>query len=189
MDNLVAVIVASLLSGLVGVGVTLWVQRRAAKKAEQMLIFKTLMSTRFIYGASYEKTRALNLLDVVFYNVKSVVGAWEKLYKSYAEDNPSTSEIEDNTILLLEAMAKHLNYKDLNWDTIKKSYLPIGISNDMQNQAEYEKLQLDLMRGLSGSGILQMFTQGNPYTFPIGQSSESEQKLDHSKSQSVGSQK
>jgi len=156
-----------------------------AKKAEQMVIFKTLMSTRFIYGASYEKTRALNLLNVVFYNVKSVVAAWERLFKSYAEDNPNTSEIEDNTILLLEAMAKHLNYKNLNWDTIKKSYLPVGISNDMQNQAEYQKLQLDFLRTLTKSDGLSMnlmdMMQGFQNAVPQAPASPNKESFDKSK--------
>lgn len=171
MDNLMIVIITSLLSGLIGVIVTLAVQKRTAKKAEQMTIFKTLMSTRFIYGASYEKTRALNLIDVVFYNAKNVVEAWEKLYKSYAKKELNSSEIEDNTILLLEAMARHLNYKHLNWDTIKKSYLPIGISNDMQNQAEYQNLQLELLRNLAkAGGFPTNLTQANSDIIPKRQS-------------------
>ena len=52
-------------------------------------------------------------------------------------------------ILLLDAMAKHLGYKDLNWSTIKKSYLPRGISEDMEDDAEYEFLQLEVMRFIS----------------------------------------
>jgi len=160
VDNFLLVIIASLLSGLIGVIVTLMIQKKMAKKAEQMWLFKTLMSNRFIYGASYEKTRALNIIDVVFYNVKSVISAWETLYDSYSKKDTAASEIEDNTILLLEAMAKHLNYKHLNWNTIKKSYLPVGIINDMQNQTEQQQLQLDFTRELVNSGILRAFTQG-----------------------------
>jgi len=175
MDGIIHVIIASLLSGLLGVIVTLLVQRHMAKKAEQLALFKTLMCIRFVYGASYEKTRALNLIDVVFYNATGVLSAWGNLYDSYCKKEPDATaeEIEDNTLALLEAMAKHLDYKNLDWKKIKKSYLPVGISNDMKNQAEQQQLQLDFLRLLSGSNfsdqiqpMMQKIMNNNPTPTP-----------------------
>lgn len=160
MDNLVLVIITSLLSGLIGVIVTLAVQKRTAKRAEKMWLFKTLMSLRFI-GVSYEKTKALNLIEVVFYNASDVITAWRNLYDSYAKQEPNYSEIQDNTLLLLTAMAKHLNYKNLDWTIIKKSYLPIGISSDMQNEAEFKENLNEILRIMKNSGpLIQNMQQG-----------------------------
>jgi hypothetical protein len=161
MDNLWIVVTASLLSGLIGVIVTLTVQKYTAKRTEKMFLFKTLMSLRFV-GVSHEKTRALNLIEVIFYDAADVISAWRTLYDSFAKQDAEYSEIQDNTLLLLTAMAKHLNYKNLDWSIIKKSYLPIGISSEMQNEAEFKENMNDFLKMVKSSGgpILQNLQQG-----------------------------
>lgn len=147
MGNICAVVISAILSGLLGVVVTLCVQKKALKRAEKKAIFKTLMENRFIYGPSYEKTRALNAIDVTFYDSKEVLVAWGALYEYYSEsmDNFEPTKSQDRMIKLLQTMAHDLGYKKLDWTTIKNPYIPVGINTHLNNSAEYQNLQLELM--------------------------------------------
>jgi hypothetical protein len=63
--------------------------------------------------------------------------------------NPSNSSDKsdhDKMAKLLEAMAKHLGYKNLDWTTIKTSYLPKEISDYWFDNDEYKKLQIENLK-------------------------------------------
>jgi len=134
MDNLLLVVITSLLSGLIGVSVTLAVQKRTAKRAEKMSIFKALMSARDIGELSYETVQNLNIIDVVFYNVDNVISAWKKLHQSYIDNGNISQKTHNSTNMLLQEMAKHLGYKNINWDTITHSYLSYEMIDAIQSQ-------------------------------------------------------
>lgn len=154
-------ILASLLSGLLGVFAAIWYQTKAVKTAEKMRIFKRLMADRFIPGASYEKTRALNSIGVVFYEDKKVLAAWKGLYSCYGRKDIGSDECNDKMIKLLEAMAICLGY-NLDLTTIKESYLPLGISEYWEKEEEYRSLQLELMRKSASAMVVPMQSSRPP---------------------------
>lgn len=134
MDNLILMIVTALLSGLIGVIVTLAVQKRTAKRMEKMAIFKMLMSARGEGEISLELIQNLNIIDVVFYHKEYVISAWKSLHQSYIDNGFNAKETQGKTMELLQEMAKHLGYENLNWDTINNSYLSFGMIDILQKQ-------------------------------------------------------
>lgn len=156
MANFCAIVLAAILSGLLGVIVTLRVQNRALKRAEKQAVFKTLMETRFITGPSYEKTRAFNAIEVTFYGVQKVLVAWVDLYEYYAKSDGEYDKAQDKMIKLLQTMAYELGYKNLDWTTIKSPYIPNGIYKHLNDSVAYQELQLELMT--HGAQILRQWT-------------------------------
>ena len=75
-----------------------------------MNIFKTLMTAR-IYGWTVASVQALNIIDIVFADDKSVRDAWKDLYEKYSIQNPNEVQkkaIETARCKLLETMANSL---------------------------------------------------------------------------------
>lgn len=58
-------------------------------------------------------------------------------------------EIENNKTKMLEAMAKTLGYKNINWEVIQNPYLPVGLINERTNENTYKQGQLDVVKILS----------------------------------------
>ena len=59
---------------------------------------------------------------------------------------------------MLEAMAKSLKYKNINWETIQNPYVPIGLLNQMQQENLYKQGQLE---------IAKVFTQMTNVNTPV----------------------
>ena len=138
--NIIAVIVAPIAAVLIGQ----LLQNRAEKRRDKMELFKTLMMSR--NGWNIESVRALNILDIVFSDDKSVRSAWEKYYDKLCIENPSETElkkIQDAQYTLLETMAVSLGYKDkITWKTIQNPYIPIGMTAAEQKQQLFQDRQL-----------------------------------------------
>ena len=101
--NLAAIIIIPVAAVLIGQ----WLQDRAKKREDKMNIFKTLMTAR-IYGWTVASVQALNIIDIVFADDKSVRDAWKDLYEKYSIQNPNEVQrkaIETARCKLLETMA------------------------------------------------------------------------------------
>ena len=120
-----------------------WLQNRAEKRKDKMQIFKALMTAR-CYGWTIESVNAYNVLDIVFAKDKKVRAAWKDLLEKLTVENvdqPQAKKINDAKHKLLEEMAKSLGYKDeITWETIQNPYIPKGLVNDMQEQANGKQL-------------------------------------------------
>ena len=121
-------------------------QENKDKHAEKMEIFKTLMSERFV-PVSFSKTKALNSIQIVFYNCTNVVEAWHNYhdYLCKPQEQIDTEKARDYEVSLLEAMAKDVGYDEIDWTKIKRYYSPQGISNDVVNNENFKKQQLELI--------------------------------------------
>lgn len=122
-------------------------------KGEQVALFKTLMEVRYL-PVSHEKTKALNLIELVFFNAEEVKKAWEKLYEAYAVSSKGKDEVEmvainnnidDKEIALLEEMAIFLGYKNIKWHSIKNKYTPSAITKDRAKETEYKEKQSEII--------------------------------------------
>ena len=129
---------ASLLTFLV---TTIFYQSNREKKQEKIAVFKTLMATRGI--RDYEAVKALNSIDVVFSDCKSVLTAWHRFQKSLVFEGQSTPEKEDEIYVsetkMFEAMAKNLGYRNITWDILDKQYCPRWLSDAQRAQAKQNK--------------------------------------------------
>ena len=79
-----------------------------------MEIFNILMATRY-NRCTIEYVRALNSIDVVFYDSKKVRKAWSDYYSVLQNPTPNSNLIFDKELLLIEAMAQDLHYTNIKW--------------------------------------------------------------------------
>lgn len=100
------------------------------------------MTSRAV-GWTNESVNALNVLDVVFANDKSVRAAWKDLSDKYNILDPDEQEkkkIKHAEYKLLEAIACSLGYKDkITWETIQNPYLPKSMFDQIVSQQQMQK--------------------------------------------------
>ena len=143
MDNLWSIIISAVLSGILATSITLLWQSRSDKIRLKREIFTTLMAYRFNI-ANAESVKALNCIQVVFYNNSNVRNAWKK-FKAMADKQPFVQQdIVDAHISLLEEIAKTLKYKNINWTEIKSSYYPEAIAEEINEGKALRKAQLQI---------------------------------------------
>lgn len=79
-------IVAIVLSPIIAVVVTIFLQNRSDKKKEKIAIIKSLLSTgHYLY--SDEIIRSYNLIDIVFKDDKDVRAKWKLYYEALCNES------------------------------------------------------------------------------------------------------
>ncbi|ELB2073733.1 hypothetical protein QN000_004325 [Vibrio parahaemolyticus] len=138
-------LIAIVVSPLVAVLVTLWLNNRSQIRQDRIDIFKTLMMTRE-NNATMDYVKSVNSIDVVFHDRKAVREAWKNLYDSYHMSPPDLSKVQKNQTKLLEAIANDLGYKgQITWDHITSPYSPKWLNSERENEAKAKELQLMLL--------------------------------------------
>lgn len=139
-------IIAIVLSPLIAVQVSAYLDRKRNNQFRRLYTFKTLMGTR-ASRLSPEHINALNMIDVEFYGKdeksRKVVDAW-KVYLDHLEDKsllegsfPSWSSKTND--LFIDLMAEMANCLDYEFDKVaikKTAYSPEAhgqLENDLSN--------------------------------------------------------
>lgn len=139
--NIAAIIIIPIVAVLIGQ----YLQTRAKKREEKLQIFKTLMTAR-IYGWTKESVHALNIIDIVYVNHKSVRAAWAKLFELYCIEDKTdvmNKKRQDLMYKLLEEMSKSLGYgKKIDWQTIQNPYIPKGLQDELLKEEIFKNGQL-----------------------------------------------
>lgn len=144
MDNYITVFVSAIVSGICATGLTIWWQNRSEKRSEKRAVFKTLMAYRFMLTHA-ENVKALNKIQVLFFNDDAVRKAWEK-FKSEVDRAPSDGKkINDAHIKLLEEVGKACGYKRIKWDEIKNYYYPQGLADEIDENNRLRKANLQMI--------------------------------------------
>ena len=144
MENIYIIIITSLISGLLATILTIICQRIFEIKRSKREIFEILMSHRYLIHDK-DNVEALNKIDVVFYKDIEVRNAWKEFLATadLAATNPTKiSEINDKYLTLLEKIAFAIGYKKINWENIKKYYLPNGLSTQILEESALRKVQI-----------------------------------------------
>jgi hypothetical protein len=149
--NVVSVF-AVLLSPLIAVQVTMWLQKMREARERKLAVFKALMRTRASRLAP-EHVQALNMIDIEFYGKakasRDVLAAWKaylnQLNQLSATPTPPSIENwatrrDDLFFELLYAMAKCLEYEFDKTELRQTSYIPRG----------YGDIETDLTRIRTG---------------------------------------
>lgn len=143
VESIITIVVSAVLSGLLATVITLFWQSKAEKAKIKKEIFTTLMAYRYNIAAA-ESVKALNCVQVVFYDNNNVRDAWTK-FKAMADKQPFVQrDLVDAHISLLEEIAKSLNYKNINWTEIKSSYYPEAIANQINEENALRRAQLQI---------------------------------------------
>lgn len=150
-------IIAVLMSPLIAVCVTMWLEKRRQKRKDKMELFQVLMTQRGI-NESYAWVNALNSIHIIFSDDKNVVKALEEFLDTTMVKNPEDMDLvsfDNKKVKLLEIMAKSLGYsKNINWEQIKSPYLPRWMSQEQAFNSIMKEAQLKYAENiLNGQNI------------------------------------
>lgn len=118
-------VIAIIISPIIAVLITTWINSKNEQRKEKMEVFKQLMVARAI-PKTYEYVKVMNSLDVIFADNSKVRKAWRNLYNEYKTHPADLNKVKNCQIKLIEEVAKDLGYKDkITWDEIiGNEYVP-----------------------------------------------------------------
>lgn len=138
-------IIAVLMSPLIAVCVTMWLEKRRQKRKDKLELFQVMMTQRGI-AESYLWVNALNSMHIIFSDDKEVLSALNVFLDTTNVKNPEDMNIinfENKKIKLLEVMAKSLGYsKNINWEQIKSPYIPRWMEQEQAFNSIMKEAQL-----------------------------------------------
>lgn len=144
MKDVALIIVTTLFSGTIATVITIFWQKKNQTKHAKERIFTVLMSKRYDLACE-ESVDALNMVEVVFSKSKLVRIAWKDFIETVnMPDSPIRgTKIADKHLKLLEAIARDIGYKEIDWEDIKHFYYPVGLSNRKQDENLLRRVQID----------------------------------------------
>lgn len=158
---------AILVSPLLAVQVTEYLQKHKEARARRLWIFKTLMATR-ASRLSLDHVQALNTIDIEFRGMgrrgKPVLEAW-KAYLNHLNTQLSPdvwlSRSDDLFVDLLFSMASSLGYQMNKTDIRSTSYFPTAHRKIENEQVQIRAGLLELLDGSRALRIRQSEDTGN----------------------------
>jgi hypothetical protein len=147
-------VLALLLSPLIAVQVTEWINRGREKRQRRLDLFKTLMRTRAAFIAP-DYVQALNLFGVEFHgkdaNSQNVLRCFKALLNHLNTQPPATEwwgkEREKLLLELILAMGKCLDYDLDKTELTQTSYFPRGYIETELEQQRIRKGFADIVDG------------------------------------------
>lgn len=144
--DLVAIIVIPILAVIIGQ----YLQDRSEKRKDKMRVFTHLMSYRSFGYIDQYSVNIFNSVPIIFYDDKEVIEKYNSYLKSLNikpdDAQIKQKEIEDNKTKMLEAMAKALKYKNINWELIQNPYIPKGLLDQIDAENTYKRGQVELAK-------------------------------------------
>jgi hypothetical protein len=149
--------IAIVLSPLFAVLISMWLQDRKEKRRQKQVIFGSLMSTRHQI-VSDEIVRSLNMIDVVFYNKKTVRDLWHEYFSMLNNEglnNPTGWKQRDAKRLdLIHEIAAEVGLgKNITHLDVDRVYMPVGIS---EANTVAREIGTELLRVLKATQSLQI---------------------------------
>jgi len=153
---LVINIIALLLSPVVAVVVTLLHQHWSQTRNSRLTLLHTLVGTRHL-PIGPEAVRALNMIDIVFYDKPSIRALWHNYIDMLGNEglnNPmGWAQRQKKNLELIAEMAKTLGYGDsITHLDLDRVYYPIALGESDQRSNE---LAVELLRVLKNTQGLQ----------------------------------
>ena len=144
--NLVAIIVIPILAVIIGQ----YLQDRSEKRKDKMRVFTHLMSYRSFGYIDQYSVNIFNSVPIIFYDDKEVIEKYNSYLKSLNikpdDAQIKQKEIEDNKTKMLEAMAKALKYKNINWELIQNPYIPKSLLDQIDAENTYKRGQVEIAK-------------------------------------------
>jgi len=155
-------IIAVLLSPVIAVLITLYLQNRREKRNQKLWIFNTLIATRHS-PVIEENVRALNMIDVVFHDSQRVRQLWHEYFGMLGNEGLNNevgwSQRQKKNLEMITEMAKVLGYGEaITYLDVDRVYYPVGLGSQSQKQAAIAD---ELLRVLKASGGVQFAPRGN----------------------------
>ena len=141
--NLAALVIIPILAVIIAQ----YLQDRSEKRKDKMRVFSHLMSYRSFGYVDQYSVNVFNSVPIVFYDDKDVIEKYNASLNIKPEDvQVKQKEIEDNKTKMLEAMAKALKYKNINWELIQNPYVPNGLLAQINAENTYKQGQLEIAK-------------------------------------------
>jgi len=155
-------IIAILLSPVIAVLITLYLQNRREKRNQKLWIFNTLIATRHS-PVIEENVRALNMIDVVFHDSPRVRQLWHEYFDMLGNEGLNNelgwSQRQKKNLEMITEMAKILGYGEaITHLDVDRVYYPVGLGTQSQKGAAITD---ELLRVLKASGGVQLAPRGD----------------------------
>lgn len=133
-------VIAILVSPLIAVLITVYLQNRKEKHNLKMRIFGTLMATRHS-PIRDESVRALNMIDVVFSNKEKVRKLWHEYYDMLNNQGLQNEQgfnlRQKKNLELITEMANEVGYgKEITHLDVDRVYYPQGMGKAQERSEE-----------------------------------------------------
>ena len=145
-------LLALLLSPIIAVLVSIWLQNRGEKRKQKLGLFHVLIATRHA-PVNDESVRAYNTIDIIFRDKKHVRTLWQE-YFAMLDNAGLNNEIgfksrQAKNLELITEMAKVLGYgKEITALDVDRVYYPQGLESAFSRS---EELANELLRVLKAS--------------------------------------
>lgn len=161
-------IVAVLMSPVVAVLVTLWHQHRKERRDSKRWILTTLLAMRHS-PIMDESVRALNLIDIVFHDSRSVRTLWREYFDMLNNEglnNPSGWTLRQKKHLeMITEMAHALGYgKEITHLDVDRVYYPVGLGEQAKRGQQISDELLRVLKGTQGLAVAQRAPELPPRT-------------------------
>ena len=109
---------------------------RLQKHNDKKLVLATLMAFRFAGVYEVEFVKALNMVDIVFYDNKKVRELLHKYYTYYSNSIYSGGHRVDTIFEMMFEMGKDIGYKELKQSDIKDFFTVSIRANDLPTEGK-----------------------------------------------------
>jgi len=101
------ILISSLISGLIGVGVSTWYNHRNEIRRTKLQVLQQLLGNRHdVRGQLF--TEALNQIFLIFYDSQDVLSALKELHECIMSDQKTEDLANQKFLYLVKAMCKNL---------------------------------------------------------------------------------
>jgi polysaccharide pyruvyl transferase WcaK-like protein len=151
-------ILAIIMGPIIAISMTRYLDKKRDIEQRKFQIFKELMVTRTTQ-INPEHVKALNAIEIEFYNDEKVINAWKKYFDTLHErldPDPNMNlafSLRKQQVFarLVHAIAVHLKINIEQLDILAGGYAPQGWANDENEQREIRRRFLKLLDSDNGS--------------------------------------
>ena len=155
MMDILIVLGVSIISGLLGVVVTLIVQRRDSIRQQKIAIFQTLLANRHQLTADVN-VQALNVVDIVFYHHECVRAGLASFIEATNKKPVDGVLIITKYLRLVEAIGETVGMQKLDWERINNCYYnPVVLAERTQENDLLRKVMLQNQVNLANQRVVQ----------------------------------
>lgn len=148
-------VVAVAVSPLIAVLVSIWIQKRMERRQIKLNILGSLVGGRHD-PVAIENVRALNLIDLVFYDQSKVRSLWREYYDMLCNEGLNNQigwdQRNKKRTELITEMAARLGYRrEISHLDMDRVYIPAGVAD---SAARGHELMVELLRVLKNTDSL-----------------------------------
>ena len=143
-------ITAIIIGPVISVIITIWYQSRETKRTAQLNLYMDLISFREYTPIPWQFFVALNRIDVVFHENKSICKAWHEYFDLLCQEQTEivSKQGHEKRIELMTLIGKHLGYNNIEQIYLQRYYQPIG---NYQSSLDDSEIKSEFLRVLKNT--------------------------------------